>query len=262
MTLQLRYDLLLNLIDPERDMHKEPYNYRDYFHLGQRARVEMSLKGDRVFNDGAIVTAIGDGHIGLRLSRDRLPEGVQLHSEAPLVVRVGASGSGYSCRGVVLDAPLGEELRVGFIGQVMSEDLREYFRLNAEIPVTLFNVTAGTAEESGAGGLRIATGGRLPRIVNISGGGLRTETEMAMTIDDIIYATFHLPLPEPKVVPVVTQVMHSEVIERSEGPCVSAGLRFMHINERDRDAIVRYVCNEEIRRIRLRRKDFFSLPEN
>ena len=243
-------------------MHREPSKYTDYFHLGQRARVEMSLKGDGVFNDGAIVTAIGDGQIGLRLSRDKLPEGVLLHSEAPLVVRVGASGNGYSCRGVVLDEPFGEDLRVSFIGQVMSEDLREYFRLNADIPVTLFNVTAGSAEESGSGGLRIASEGRLPRIVNISGGGLRTETEMAMSFDDIIYATFHLPLPEPKVVPVVTQVVHSEVIERADGTCVSAGLRYMHINERDRDAVVRYVCNEEIRRIRLRRKDFFSFPDN
>jgi len=243
-------------------MYQEPSNYREYFHLGQRARVEMSLTGDRVFNDGAIVTAVGDSRIALRLSRDKLPDGVLLHCDAPLVVRIGGRGNGYSCRGVVLDEPFGEDLQVGFIGQVMSEDLREYFRLNAEIPVTLFNVTAGSAEESGSGGLRVADDGRLPRIVNISGGGLRTETEMAMTIEDIIYATFHLPLPEPKVIPVVTQVVHSEVSERADGPCVSAGLRFMHINERDRDAIVRYVCNEEIRRIRLHRKDFFSLPDH
>jgi hypothetical protein len=253
----------IEFIDWWREMHKEPSNYHDYFHLGQRARVQMSLKGDGVFNDGAIVTAIGNGEIALRLSRDTLPEGVLLHSKAPLLVRVGSGGNGYSCRGVVLDEPSGEDLRVAFIGQVMSEDLREYFRLSAEIPVTLFNVTAGSAEESsGTGGLRLATEGRLPRIVNISGGGLRTETEMAMSPADIIYATFHLPLPEPRVIPVVTQVMHSEVIERSEGPCVSAGLRYMHINERDRDAIVRFVCNEEIRRIRLRRKDFYSQAES
>jgi hypothetical protein len=222
----------------------------------------MPLKGEGVFNDGAVVTAVGDAQIALRLSRDQFPEGVSLESDAPLVVRIGASGSGYSCRAVVLSEPMGEELRVGFTSHMMSEDLREYFRLNAEIPVTLFNVTAGTAEESGSGGLRIANEGALPLIVNISGGGLRTMTEMAMTVDDIIYATFHLPLPEPKVIPVVTQVMHSEVVERGQGSCVSAGLKFVHINERDRDAIVRFVCNEEIRRIRQRRKDFFSLSES
>lgn len=242
-------------------MHKQLCNYKEYFHLGQRARVEMSVQGDKVFNDGAVVTAIGDGQIALRLSRDTFPAGVQLHSEAPLVVRVGGIGNGYSCRAVVLDDPCGEDLRVGFVGHVVSEDLREYFRLNAEIPVTLFNVTAGTAEESGTGGLRVVAEGRLPRIVNISGGGLRTETEMAMALDDIIYTTFHLPLPERKVVPVVAQVVHSEMIERGGASCISAGLRYMHINERDRDAIVRYVCNEEIRLIRQRRKDFYSLPE-
>lgn len=242
-------------------MQKETCNYRDYFHTGQRARVEMSLQGDRKFNDGAIVTAVGDSHIALRLSRDKMPDGALLHPEAPLVLRVGGSGNGYSCRGIV-NEQTGEDLRIGFVGRVVSEDSREYFRLSTDIPVVLFNVTAGSAEESGTGGLRLANGSSLPRIVNISGGGLRTETEMAMTIGDIVYATFHLPLPEPKVVPAVAQVVHTEVIERGDAAIVSAGLSFMHMNERDRDTIVRYVCNEEIKRIRLCRKDFFSIPSN
>lgn len=242
-------------------MHKEPCNYRDYFHPGQRARVEMGLTGDRIFNDGAVVTAIDGGQIALRLSRDQLPDGALLHPEAPLVVRVGKSGNSYSCRGVVMNEGEGEDLRVAFVGRVISEDLREYFRLSTDIPVILFNVTAGSAEESGSGGLRVAGHSELPRIVNISGGGLRTETEMAMTVGDIVYATFHLPLPEPKALPVVAQVVHSEIIEREGSAIVSAGLCFMHINERDRDAIVRYVCNEEIKRIRMCRKDFFSLPK-
>ena len=243
-------------------MQNEPCNYKDYFHAGQKARVEVSLSGDAVFNDGAVVTSVNDSHISLRLSRDKLPEGVLLRPEAPLVVRVGVSGNSYRCKGVVLDDLVESDLRVAFVDRVTPEDQREYFRLPTEIPVILFNVTAGTAEETGSGGLRIASQDSLPRIVNISGGGLRTETEMAMTRDDIVYATFHLPLPEPKVVPVVAQVMHSETINRGEGDIHSAGLRFMHINERDRDAIVRFVCNEEIKRIRLCRKDFYSLPNS
>ena len=220
------------------------------------------MQGDRQFNDGAVVTAVGESQIALRLSRDTLPEGALLQREAPLVIRVGVSGSGYSCRGVVADEGAGEELRVKFVDQVISEDLREYFRLDTDIPVILFNVTAGTAEESGAGGLRVAALCTLPRIVNISGGGIRTETEMAMTVGDIVYATFHLPLPEPKVLPVVAQVVHSETVEQAAGSIVQAGLCFTHINERDRDTIVRYVCNEEIKRIRMCRKEFYSLPDN
>ncbi|GFO53047.1 hypothetical protein GMSM_00540 [Geomonas sp. Red276] len=241
-------------------MEKEPCNYRDYFHPGQRAVVEVNVEGGKVFNDGAVVTAVDDGHIGLRLSWDKVPLGAQLHREAPLVVRVGGIGYGYSCKVVLLDDS-SEELRAGFAGPVVPEDSREFFRLGTEIPVVLFNVTAGTAEENGFGGLRVAGKGGVPRIVNISGGGLRTETEMAMAMGDIVYATFHLPLTEPKVVPVVAQVVHSEVLERDGVSVVSSGLSFMHINERDRDAIVRYVCKEEINRIRNCRKQMRTMAD-
>lgn len=224
-------------------------NYRNYFRPGQRAVVEMALKGGESFNDGAVVTAVDEEKIDLRLSWENLPQDVLLHPEASLMIRVGGSGYGYSCRIVVLDRP-GDELRAGFAGPVVPEDSREFFRLGTKLPVVLFNVTAGTAEENGFGGIHVSERSSVPRIVNISGGGFRTETAMAMTTGDIVYATFHLPLAEPKIVPVVARVVHSELIESAEGIVVSSGLTFMHVNERDRDTIVRYVCNEEIDRIR------------
>ncbi|HJV67022.1 MAG TPA: PilZ-like domain-containing protein [Geomonas sp.] len=241
-------------------MENEPCRYRDFFHPGQRATVEMSLEGGEIFNDGAVVTAVEGNLIRLRLSRENFPDRALLHPEAPLVVRVGGIGYGYSCQLAVLEEPPGGELRASFAGPVVPQDTREFFRLGTELAVVLFNVTAGTAEENGFGGLSVGGQNGLPRIVNLSGGGLRTETEMAMTIGDIVYGTFHLPLAEPKIVPVVAQVVHSELVEGEAGVVVSAGLSFMHINERDRDAIVRYVCNEEINRIRLCRKQLKSVP--
>lgn len=241
-------------------MQIQPCNYQDYFHPGQRATVQISLDGSGVFSDGAVVTAVEETCIALRLSRDHLPERALLHADAPLLIRVGGSDNGYSCGGVVLHHQPEAELRVGFVGEVMPEDSREFFRLNTEIPLVLFNVSAGTAEESGFGARKVAAPA-LPRIVNISGGGFRTETRMAMSIGDTIYATFRLPLPQPEVVPIVAQVVFSEVIERDGVTMVSAGLHFVHLSERDRDSIVRYVCNEEIKRIRLCRKKFLSLPD-
>lgn len=241
-------------------MQGDPYNYRDFFQPGQRARVELPLL-DGSYNGGAVITAVEDACLALNLCSDELPEGILLHQEAPIVVRVGRGGTGYSCRGRVLNERPGDELMVQLVDQVTSEDLRDFFRLDTEIPATMFNVTAGTTEEAGSGSPRLV-GEKLPRIVNISGGGFRTETEMAMNFGDVVYATFHLPLPEPQVVAVVAQVLHSEVIELIDGAICSAGFTFMHINERDRDAIVRYVCNEEIKRIKLCRKDYFSLADN
>ena len=235
------------------------YNYREYFHPGQRARVELPLL-DGSYSGGAVITAVEEGCLALRLRSEDLPEGVLLHQEAPLVVRVGIGGASYSCRGRVLNERPGDELVVQLVDHVTSEDLRDFFRLDTEIPATLFNVTAGTREEAGSGTPRLAAQ-RPPRIVNISGGGFRTETEMAMQLGDVIYATFHLPLPEPQVIAVVAQVMHSEVIEQIDGVVYSAGFTFMHISGKDRDAIVRYVCDEEIKRIRLCRNEFFAAAE-
>jgi hypothetical protein len=242
-------------------MQIQQCNYQDYFHPGQRATVQISVDGSGVFRDGAVVTAVEASCISLRLSRDHLPERAQLHPDAPLLIRVGGSDNGYSCSGVVLQHRPQEELRVVFVGEVMPEDSREFFRLNTEIPLVLFNVSAGTAEESGFGRLGSEGTPRLPRIVNISGGGFRTETRMGMRPGDTVYATFQLPLPQPEVVPVVAQVVYSEAMEREEAPMVSAGLHFVHLSERDRDSIVRYVCNEEMKRIRLSRKKFQSVPE-
>lgn len=233
-------------------MHKEPCNYGDYFHPGQRARVEMPLRGEGVFKDGAVVTAVADNEIGLRLSRDQLPENAALNPDTPLVIRIGGGGNGYTCRGVVVHERPGEELRVALIDRVMSEDTREYYRLSTDLPVALFNMTSGVAEEHGAVAGNGSTAAQLPRIGDISGGGMRTETAMAMAVGDMVYVMFQLPLAQPKSVPAVAQVVHAEVLERARGPIVTAGLKFVHINERDRDAIIHYVCNEEIKRIRVR----------
>ncbi|HJV34418.1 PilZ-like domain-containing protein [Geomonas sp.] len=239
-------------------MENETFNYRDYFHPGQRAMVELSQRDGKVLNDGAVVTAVEENRISLRLTRENLPEGALLQPDVSLAVRVGGIGYGYSCELSIIEEPPGAELMASFAGPVVPQDTREFFRLGTDLPVVLFNVTAGTAEENGFGGLSMGGKNGLPRIVNLSGGGLRTETEMAMTVGDIVYATFHLPLAEPKIVPVVAQVVYSEIIESEDGVLVSAGLSLMHINERDRDAIVRYVCSEEINRIRLCRQQLKS----
>jgi hypothetical protein len=237
-------------------MLKTTGDYKDYFHPGQRARIEISLQGDRKFDDG-VVTQVTESQIALRLSQGGLPDHALLDHEAPLTVRVGSSGNGYSCRGVVLERQAGDELHVGLVDRVRSEDLREYLRLTTGIPVILFNVTGGTSEEGSAGGLRVTSDSSLPRVTNLSGGGFRTETIMGMARGDIVYATFNLPLASPSMIPVVAKVVHSEVTERADGLIFNAGLSFVHINENDRDTIVRFVCNEEVQRMRLCRKDFF-----
>lgn len=234
-------------------------NYQDYFRVGQTARVELMLEDDRRYTDRGVITGM-DGHqLAVRLSRDTLPEGAT--RRAPAVVRVGGEGSGYRCRGVVLGGEPEEDLLLGLVEGVVPEDLREYFRLSTEMPVTLHHLPSG-AEECSIGGARYGSGDYLPRITNISGGGLRTETTLKMGCGDLVQVRFHLPLPEPKTVPALARVVQCQEREEGDGRRFSAGLAYHQIGERDRDAVVAYVCNEEIKRIQRCRKHFLSLPED
>ncbi|MBJ6724730.1 PilZ-like domain-containing protein [Geomesophilobacter sediminis] len=238
-----------------------PRNYQEYFQVGKRAKVEMLLSDGGTFSDGAVITALSGDRLSVRLSRDELPEGALLHEKAPVSVRVGARGNGYTCRALVLSCREGEDLLMGLIEGVVAEDSRAYYRLQAEMPVTLYKMATGWKDCSVNRPL-FPREDYLPRIVNISGGGLRAETEMELTPGDLVHVVFHLPLPEPKTVPVVAEVVQSESREDGYRPCYSAGMKYREINERDRDAVVAYVCNEEIKRLRLNRKEYLSLVNN
>ncbi|UFS71801.1 DUF5634 family protein [Geomonas sp. RF6] len=239
-------------------------NCRDYFRPGMRARVEIGPGGNGCFVEWADVVTVDDSLITLRLSRDMLPDGLSFEEGLPVLVRGGDEGNvkalGFSCEAMVVSTAQGGEVQVRLTEEVKPDELREFYRLNAEIPVTLFNLSAGGADIFACGTPSVQ--GVVSRIINISGGGIRTETMLEAADGDIVYATFHLPLPEPKAVPLVAQVVHTETIGADGNEKVfSTGLRYVHINERDRDSIVRYVCNEEIRRIRLTRKEFLSFPD-
>src|SRR3954453_21055391 len=115
-------------------MQDETCKYTDYFHPGQRASVELAVEGGGVFSDGAVVTSVDESEIALRICPERLPEGTLLKSEESLMVRIGGSGFGYSCKAVLLKDCQGEELRASLVGPVIPEDTREFFRLGTEIP--------------------------------------------------------------------------------------------------------------------------------
>lgn len=238
-------------------------NCGDFFQPGLRTRVELVQGPERSFVEWAEVSAVEGNLVTLRLSRDVLPQGVVFEEGMSLQIRGGdrgtVKGSGFSCQGTVMGAAEGGEVQVMVSEEVKQDDPREFYRLAAEIPVTLFNLSAGGADILSTGAPAVQ--GVISRIVNISGGGIRTETMLEASDGDIVYATFHLPLPEPKAVPLVAQVVHSEAISGVGDKVFSTGLRYLHINERDRDSIVRYVCNEEIKRIRQTRKDYLSLPD-
>ena len=258
-------------------------DYSDYFHADQRTKVELPLGGNRFFHEWAIVSSVNRDILTLQLSRDLLPHGVQLKNGEPLSVRAGSRGQGYRCRGVIEQDGSCENLAVKLTGPVMPDELRSYFRLNTSIsmeysPETpeqawenprkrcitgLGEENKGVVSTSAAKPAPFRTGkadAPAPNIINISGGGVRVELQEELQTGALLNLAFHLPHPQPELVPAVAEVVYCQPSDWRPGLRYIAGLRYVRIHERNRDRIIKYVCSEEIKKIRSCNKEFHSLP--
>ena len=258
-------------------------DYSDYFHADQRTKVELPLGGNRFFHEWAVVSSVSRDILTLQLSRDLLPHGVQLKNGEPLSLRAGSRGQGYRCRGVIEQDGSCESLAVKLAGHVMPDELRSYFRLNTSIsmeysPETpeqawenprkrcitgLGEENTGVVSTSAAQPAPFRTGkadAPEPNIINISGGGVRVELQEELQTGALLNLAFHLPHPQPELVPAVAEVVYCQPSDWRPGLRYIAGLRYVRIHERNRDRIIKYVCSEEIKKIRSCNKEFHSLP--
>jgi c-di-GMP-binding flagellar brake protein YcgR len=112
--------------------------YVQYFPVGKKVGVGIPLPDSDVFKDWAIVHEIDEDLISMQLSRDELPENVLLHYGQILELRVGNDNSGYSCRAIVVSEGEERQLLLRLIGEIVSDELREFYRIDAFLPIKYF----------------------------------------------------------------------------------------------------------------------------
>lgn len=283
-------DILLsetNYVKERTVMVESNCNYQEYFHINQRAQIGLPLGNSRFFREWAIIGSIDNDLMNLQLSRDMLPEDVVLAKGEPLTVRAGSAGQGYRCHAVIeqLDR---ENLTAKLTGSIIPDELRSYFRLDTELE---FRYSSADSEEAwnlpgnrcivGAGKTgSIASQGlpnvglldptfsgsngviaRDPVIINISGGGLRAQTLEEIQVGSLLKVAFHLPHTQPQQVQTTAEVIYCQPMPSlwRTGTQFLTGMRYMKIHERHRDSIIKYVCSEEIKKIRSCNKQFHSL---
>ncbi len=108
----------------------------------------------------------------------------------------------------------------------------------------------------------------VPLAANISGGGLRMLLHHKFKEDALVPVEIYLPSePEPQILDAVCIVAFanenyaaSKQLNRTN---YNTGLKFKFIDERDRDAIVSYISNVQLKRIRMMREQYLfrSGPE-
>lgn len=112
--------------------------YSDYFPVGKKVGVGIPLPNTDVFKDWAIIHEIDEDLVSLQLSRDVLPVDVSLHYGQILELRGGSEENGYRCRAIVVSEGDARKLLLRLIGEIVSDELREFYRIDAFLPIKYF----------------------------------------------------------------------------------------------------------------------------
>lgn len=112
--------------------------YAQYFPVGKKVGVGIPLPNAEVFKDWAIIHEIDEDLVTLQLSRDVLPVNVLLHYGQILELRGGSENNGYCCRAIVVSEGDSRELLLRLIGEIVSDELREFYRIDAFLPIKYF----------------------------------------------------------------------------------------------------------------------------
>ncbi|AJE03627.1 PilZ-like domain-containing protein [Geobacter pickeringii] len=268
-------------------MKEQPPNYSSYFDVGLRVEVRFPRTEDLAFRDWAVVTLFDEDLVAFQLSRDVLPELVKTDIGTILDLRLGKGGSAYCCRSIIVGERTGASITVRLIGGVVPDELREFYRIDAYIPLRYRIPTGESASEikahweSSRYGTPTASdsfpppavdagesfGARAdhptPVAANISGSGIRIRTREQFSIGDLLPVELFLPLEPPRTISIVGQVVHVGQVRTREGdsPLFSTALHFYCIDERDQDAIIRFISMVQLEHLRSVRGDAISITD-
>ena len=103
----------------------------------------------------------------------------------------------------------------------------------------------------------------VPLAANISGGGLRILMHHQLKVDDLVALEVFVPTePQPRIVDAVGKVVHSAqnyaATKQMQRDSYNTNIEFLIIDERDRDTIVSYISNIQLKRIRQLREQYLG----
>jgi hypothetical protein len=90
-----------------------------------------------------------------------------------------------------------------------------------------------------------------PVAANISGGGLRTNLPEQLQPGCKAILELYLPVKPPRIIEVIGEVLSSAYVHSEDGgKTFSTPFKFTHLNENDRDAIIKHIHFVQQRQIR------------
>lgn len=269
-------------------MSDELFNYYKYFDLDQRIEVRFPRAQNVSFREWGVVTLFDGDLLVLQLSRDSLPENVSARTGTILDLRLGKGGYGYCCRAIIVEEHGEARLTVRLIGEVIPDELREYYRIDAYIPLR-YSVPRGLSDHEIRQRWRVRRyppndGGSTGRIFRCSSPGTVTGGGIVPTAspggkhqrirhqDQDLRGTPRGYAGGYGVVPLSGQTPRSAgrlpgspcgcvAAQGGGAPLFSTALRFLCIDERDRDMVVGFVSAAQLEHLRIMRGGNVSVTD-
>src|SRR3974390_981019 len=115
-------------------------HYTNRYFAGMKVEVHIPLPDAKVFRDWAIIDEIDEDLVSLQLSRDMLPDGVNLRVGQILTVRSETDGQAHSCRAFIVSKGYEQDLLLRLTGEIVFDELREFYRIDAFLPIKFYTL--------------------------------------------------------------------------------------------------------------------------
>jgi hypothetical protein len=114
--------------------------YTSRYFTGMKVEVGIPLPNTKVFRDWAIIDEIDEDLVSLQLSRDILPDGVNLRVGQILTIRSESDGQTNSCRAFIVSKGYDQDLLLRLTGEIVLDELREFYRIDAFLPIKFYTL--------------------------------------------------------------------------------------------------------------------------
>jgi len=262
-------------------MEDEYSEYRRHLGEGMRIEIGIPLSEGGVFRDWAIISEGRQDQLLAQISRDVLPANVRFDVGFIVDVSIWVENDVYTCSGIVTEKLGGRVLRIRLFGNFTLRERRQFFRIDQSMRIKYSIVDESSRKEverdwelrkdhehmkfQGYDDFVIAA--QMARFkpakpvdwkemlwthMNIGGGGICLRLPQSVQPDQLVNLEIHLPLTPPRQIQAVTQVIHvlPPRVLKDGSSRYDAGMRFIFLDERDRDLIFKQISVTQIAHLR------------
>lgn len=271
----------------------EGIDYSQYFQAGMRIGIDIPLASGQIFREWGLIISLEDDYLQIRLSRDVLPEDMRIQVGTIFMLVTGKEGSGLCCRGIVVAESSRRVVPLQLISEVLLYERREFFRLATYLPMAYEFCRGMTGREirehweetrlfrtyqwgelndavpmsrpltpdqrSRYEELRDSLKVRFqPMAANLSGGGIRLKIAQSPSVGDLVAMQFFIPFAKPNTVDLVGEVVWTTPVLTSSStePLNYVAMNYYHLDERDRESIIRFISLEQLQQLKQHKDKF------